>query len=80
MTIGQLNKLFLTQLEMKHNKNLPKAEKDEILDQISDELEAMSMNDFSNLVEKYDLGIEEIDQIFWSLREKLYEERKNKNA
>jgi hypothetical protein len=40
----------------------------------------MSMNDFSNLVEKHDLGIEEIDQIFWSLREKLYEERKNKNA
>mgnify|MGYP001138063381 CR=1 FL=1 len=78
MTIGQLNKLFLTQLEMKHSKNLPKAEKDEILDQISDELEVMSMNDFSNLVEKYDLGIEEIDQIFWSLREKLYEERKNK--
>jgi hypothetical protein len=33
----------------------------------------MSMNDFSNLVEKHDLGIEEIDQIFWSLREKLYE-------
>lgn len=53
-------------------------EKETILDQISDELEAMSMNDFSNLVEKYDLGIEEIDQIFWSLREKLYEERKNK--
>ena len=51
-------------------------EKETILDQISDELEAMSMNDFSNLVEKYDLGIEEIDQIFWSLREKLYEERK----
>ena len=55
-------------------------EKETILDQISDELEAMSMNDFSNLVEQYDLGIEEIDQIFWSLREKLYEERKNKNA
>jgi hypothetical protein len=54
-------------------------EKETILDQISDELEAMSMNDFSNLVEKHDLGIEEIDQIFWSLREKLYEERKNKN-
>jgi len=53
-------------------------EKETILDQISDELEAMSMNNFSNLVEKYDLGIEEIDQIFWSLREKLYEERKNK--
>lgn len=80
MTIGQLNKLFLTQLEMKHNKNLPKAEKDEILDQISDELEGMSMNDFSNLVDKYDLGITELDNIFWDLREKLYEERKNKNA
>lgn len=53
-------------------------EKETILDKISDELEAMSMNDFSNLVEQYDLGIEEIDQIFWSLREKLYEERKNK--
>ena len=31
---------------------------------IKDELEGMSMNDFSNLVEKHDLGIEEIDQIF----------------
>jgi hypothetical protein len=30
-------------------------EKETILDQISDELEAMSMNDFSNLVEKHDL-------------------------
>ena len=80
MTIGQLNKLFLTQLEMKHNKNLPKAEKDEILDQISDQLEGMSMNDFSNLVDQYDLGIEALDNIFWDLREKLYEERKNKNA
>ena len=52
--------------------------KDEILDQISDELEGMSMNDFSNLVDKYDLGINELDNIFWDLREKLYEERKNK--
>jgi hypothetical protein len=60
--------------------NYLKEEKEIVLDQISDELEAMSMNDFSNLVEKHDLGIEEIDQIFWSLREKLYEERKNKNA
>ena len=58
--------------------NYLKEEKEIVLDQISDELEAMSMNDFSNLVEKHDLGIEEIDQIFWSLREKLYEERKNK--
>ena len=55
-------------------------EKETILDQISDELEGMSMNDFSNLVDKYDLGIMELDNIFWDLREKLYEERKNKNA
>ena len=54
-------------------------EKETILDQISDELERMSMNDFSNLVEKHDLGIMELDNIFWDLREKLYEERKNKN-
>ena len=54
-------------------------EKDDILDQISDELEQMSVNKFSDLVDQYDLGIEEIDKIFWNLRDKLYEERKNKN-
>lgn len=52
-------------------------EKDDILDQISDELEQMSVNKFSDLVDQYDLGIEEIDKIFWNLRDKLYEERKN---
>tara|TARA_R100000657_G_C4678174_1_gene125109 strand:+ start:2059 stop:2262 length:204 start_codon:yes stop_codon:yes gene_type:complete len=60
--------------------NYLKEEKEIVLDQISDELEGMSMNDFSNLVDKYDLGITELDNIFWDLREKLYEERKNKNA
>tara|TARA_R100001460_G_scaffold87622_1_gene129068 strand:+ start:797 stop:1009 length:213 start_codon:yes stop_codon:yes gene_type:complete len=53
-------------------------EKDEILDQISDELEQMSVNKFSDLVDQYDLGIEEIDKIFWNLRDKLYDERNNK--
>ena len=53
-------------------------ELENLRESVKDELEGMSMNDFSNLVEKHDLGIEEIDQIFWSLREKLYEERKNK--
>tara|TARA_Y100001972_G_scaffold120898_1_gene164127 strand:+ start:515 stop:718 length:204 start_codon:yes stop_codon:yes gene_type:complete len=57
--------------------NYLKEEKEIVLDQISDELEGMSMNDFSNLVDKYDLGITELDNIFWDLREKLYEERKN---
>tara|TARA_R100001463_G_scaffold9501_1_gene28595 strand:+ start:288 stop:491 length:204 start_codon:yes stop_codon:yes gene_type:complete len=60
--------------------NYLKEEKEIVLDQISDELERMSMNDFSNLVDKYDLGITELDNIFWDLREKLFEERKNKNA
>ena len=59
--------------------NYLKEEKEIVLDQISDELERMSMNDFSNLVDKYDLGITELDNIFWDLREKLFEERKNKN-
>ena len=59
--------------------NYFKEEKEIVLDQISDELEGMSMNDFSNLVDKYDLGITELDNIFWDLREKLFEERKNKN-
>jgi len=54
-------------------------EKDDILDQISDELEQMSVNKFSDLVDQYDLGIEEIDKIFWNLRDKLYDERNNKN-
>ena len=53
-------------------------EKDDILDQISDELEQMSVNKFSDLVDQYDLGIEEIDKIFWNLRDKLYEERSKK--
>tara|TARA_R100000005_G_scaffold87599_1_gene56933 strand:- start:1346 stop:1549 length:204 start_codon:yes stop_codon:yes gene_type:complete len=55
-------------------------EKDDILDQISDELEQMSVNKFSDLVDQYDLGIEEIDKIFWNLRDKLYDERNNKSA
>jgi uncharacterized lipoprotein YddW (UPF0748 family) len=56
-----------------------KYEKQTILDKISNELAEMSMNDFSNLVDKYDLGIIELDNIFWDLREKLFKERTNKD-
>lgn len=44
---------------------------------IKDELEGMSMNDFSNLVDKYDLGIEIIDDIFYQVVEKILEEKTN---
>ena len=57
-----------------------KYEKQTILDKISNELAGMSMNDFSNLVDKYDLGITELDNIFWDLRKKLFEERRTKNG
>lgn len=45
------------------------------LDKISDELAQMNINDFSNLVEKHDLGIEDIDDMFYQLREIIYKER-----
>lgn len=51
--------------------------KDEALDKISDELSTMSVNDFSDLVDKYDLGINFLDQIFFELREVLFIERNN---
>ena len=60
-------------------KDYLKYEKQTILDKISNELAEMSMNDFSNLVDKYDLGITELDNIFWDLREKLFKERISKN-
>lgn len=50
-------------------------EKETILDQISNELSAMSVNDFSNLVDDHDLGIEDLDEIFFSVRERLYEQK-----
>ena len=59
-------------------KDYLKYEKQTILDKISNELAEMSMNDFLNLVDKYDLGITELDNIFWDLREKLFKERINK--
>ena len=52
-------------------------QKEEELEHIQEELEIMTVNDFSNLVDKHDLGIEMIDEIFHQLRDKLYEERKN---
>ena len=48
---------------------------EEVRESIKDELEGMSMNDFSNLVEKHDLGVDIIDDIFYQLVEKIMEER-----
>ena len=53
-------------------------EKDQELENIQDELEVMTVNDFCNLVDKYGLEIEVIDNTFWELRDKLYEERSKK--
>tara|TARA_R100001015_G_C4546337_1_gene109209 strand:+ start:182 stop:379 length:198 start_codon:yes stop_codon:yes gene_type:complete len=53
-------------------------EKDQELENIQDELEVMTVNDFCNLVDKHGLEIEIIDNIFWELRDKLYEERSKK--
>jgi len=48
---------------------------EEVMESIKDELEVMSMNDFSNLVEKYDLGVDVIDDIFYKVLHKVFEER-----
>ena len=50
--------------------------KEIILDKLSDKLATMSVDDFSNLVDKYNLGIEDLDKIFYTLRDKLYLETK----
>ena len=50
---------------------------EDLRESIKDELEGMSMNDFSNLVEKYDLGIEIIDSIFYDVVDKIVEEKSN---
>ena len=50
---------------------------EELRESIKDELEGMSMNDFSNLVDKYDLGIQIIDDIFYQVVEKILEEKTN---
>jgi hypothetical protein len=50
-------------------------EKQEQLNEIEREISEMTINDFSNMVDYYDLGVNEIDDVFWKLRDKLYEER-----
>lgn len=52
--------------------------KEIIMDKLSDKIAAMTVNDFSNLVDKHDLGIEDLDKIFYALRNILYLERKTK--
>ena len=53
-------------------------EKQEQLNEIEREISEMTINDFSNMVDYYDLGVNEIDDVFWKLRDKLYEERSKK--
>ena len=53
-------------------------QKEEELNGIEDEISQMTVNDFSNLVDFYELGVNQIDDIFWELRDKLYEERNKK--
>ena len=48
-------------------------EKEERLNEIEREISEMTINDFSNMVDYYDLGVNEIDDVFWKLRDKLYE-------
>ena len=55
-------------------------EKDQELENIQEELAVMTVNDFCNLVDEHGLEIEVIDNIFWELRDKLYEERKNNDS
>jgi len=55
-----------------------KMKKEIVLDKLSDKIAAMNVNDFSNLVDKHDLGIENLDKIFYALRNILYLERKTK--
>lgn len=52
-------------------------ELENLRESVKDELEGMSTNDFSNLVEKYDLGIEIIDGIFYDVVNKIVEEKSN---
>jgi hypothetical protein len=53
-------------------------EKEEQLNEIEREISEMTINDFSNMVDYYDLGVNEIDDVFWKLRDKLYEIRREK--
>jgi len=60
------------------NTRKDKMKKEIVLDKLSDKIAAMNVNDFSNLVDKHDLGIENLDKIFYALRNILYLERKTK--
>tara|TARA_R110000796_G_scaffold19904_7_gene59543 strand:- start:604 stop:783 length:180 start_codon:yes stop_codon:yes gene_type:complete len=50
------------------------------LEELSNELADMTVNDFSNLIDKHDLGIDIIDDLFYQLREAIYEERNKNNG
>lgn len=57
------------------DKNMSCLHNEEVKESIQNEVAEMSVNDFSNLVEKHDLGIDVVDDIFYRLVEKIFEER-----
>ena len=44
-------------------------------ERMHDELADMTVNDFTDLVDKHDLGIANLDTMFWELLEILVQER-----
>ncbi len=48
---------------------------EELRERMQDELADMTVNDFTDLVDKHDLGIANLDAMFWGLLEILVKER-----
>tara|TARA_R110000803_G_scaffold163338_1_gene226951 strand:- start:464 stop:778 length:315 start_codon:yes stop_codon:yes gene_type:complete len=48
---------------------------EDLRENIQNELADMTVNDFTNLIDKYDLGIAELDAMFYDLLEILVKER-----
>jgi hypothetical protein len=48
---------------------------EEFKEHMQNELADMTVNDFTNLIDKYDLGIAELDAMFYDLLEILVKER-----
>ena len=70
-----MNKKGSTKMSKFKDWIMDEQEKEEQLNEIEREISEMTINDFSNMVDYYDLGVNEIDDVFWKLRDKLYEER-----
>ena len=48
---------------------------EDLRENIQNELADMTVNDFTNLIDKHDLGIAELDAMFYDLLEILVKER-----